>query len=146
MWTAPYRSRKGRSGESLDYAVFRENLGILVDRTGKTLQELAEELNISTATLSRYLAGDRTPELSYVIKISKYFNISLDWLLGLRGDDLELLPQEIQEIAILYSVAANDDKRVVRTILGKYKQEDSNYDLSGAKADKWFRKAAKRTK
>lgn len=81
---------------------------------------------MSTPTLSRYLAGKRTPDLPYVVKISEYFNISIDWLLGLNGEKFDVMPPEIQEVALLYSVATKDDRRVVQAVLGKYKEAENN--------------------
>lgn len=110
----------------MDYQIFRENLRQLVAGSGKTIQDLAAELSMSTPTLSRYLAGKRTPDLPYVVKISEYFNISIDWLLGLNGEKFDVMPPEIQEVALLYSVATKDDRRVVQAVLGKYKEAESN--------------------
>lgn len=105
----------------MDYTIFREHLRQLVDSRGKTIQDLAADLNMSTPTLSRYLTGNRTPDLPYVVKISEYFNISIDWLLGLNGEKFELMPPEIQEVAELYSLATLDDRRVVQAVLSKYR-------------------------
>lgn len=110
----------------MDYRIFRENLRQLVNGSGKTIQDLAAELNMSTPTLSRYLTGKRTPDLPYVVRISEYFNISIDWLLGLNGEKFDVMPPEIQEVAALYAVATKDDRRVVQAVLGKYKEAENN--------------------
>lgn len=115
----------------MDYEIFRERLRQLVTGSGKTLQDLAADLNMSTPTLSRYLSGNRTPDLAYVVKISQHFNISIDWLLGLNGEKFEIMPPEIQEVASLYSVATQDDRRVVQAVLKKYKEAVAN----GTQAD-----------
>lgn len=110
----------------MDYRIFRENLRQLVTGSGKTIQDLAAELDMSTPTLSRYLTGKRTPDLPYVVRISEYFNISIDWLLGLNGEKFDVMPPEIQEVATLYAVATKDDRRVVQAVLGKYKEAENN--------------------
>lgn len=110
----------------MDYRIFRENLRQLVTGSGKTIQDLAAELDMSTPTLSRYLTGKRTPDLPYVVRISEYFNISIDWLLGLNGEKFDVMPPEIQEVAALYAVATKDDRRVVQAVLGKYKEAENN--------------------
>ena len=114
----------------MDYRIFRENLRQLVTGSGKTIQDLAAELDMSTPTLSRYLTGKRTPDLPYVVRISEYFNISIDWLLGLNGEKFDVMPPEIQEVATLYAVATKDDRRVVQAVLGKYKEAENNGDNS----------------
>lgn len=105
-----------------DYGIFKERLHQLVEGSGKTLQALSDDLNMSAPTLSRYLSGKRTPDLPYVIKISQHFHISIDWLLGINGDKFEIMPPEIQEIASLYSVATQDDRHVIQAVLRKYKE------------------------
>lgn len=110
----------------MDYRIFRENLRQLVTGSGKTIQDLAADLDMSTPTLSRYLTGKRTPDLPYVVRISEYFNISIDWLLGLNGEKFDVMPPEIQEVATLYAVATKDDRRVVQAVLGKYKEAENN--------------------
>lgn len=107
----------------MDYEIFREHLRQLVSGSGKTLQDLSADLHMSTPTLSRYLSGNRTPDLPYVVSISQHFNISIDWLLGLNGEKFDIMPPEIQEVATLYSVATEDDRRVIQAVLKKYKGE-----------------------
>ncbi|MGX7265124.1 helix-turn-helix domain-containing protein [Enterococcus crotali] len=45
-------------------------------------QELAEHLNISRQTISKWELGKSLPDLEKVIRLSEYFNISVDVLLG----------------------------------------------------------------
>lgn len=45
-------------------------------------KELIKMLDISHASLSAYENGNKLPSLEILIKISKYFNVSLDWLCG----------------------------------------------------------------
>lgn len=122
----------------MDYTIFRERLRQLVNGSGKNLQALAAELGMSTPTLSRYLTGSRTPDLPYVVKISQHFNISIDWLLGLNGEKFEVMPPEIQEVATLYSVATQDDRRVVQAVLKKYKEETENGSQSDGASVLWL--------
>ena len=43
--------------------------------------KLAMDLNTSQNTISRYETGEREPGIVELIKISDYFNISIDYLL-----------------------------------------------------------------
>lgn len=107
----------------MDYTIFRENLQSLIDTRSSSLKSLSEEIKVTPATLSRYLSGQRTPDLPYVVKIATFFNVSIDWLLGLNGDKFDVLPKEVQQIANLYQLASPDDRRVVRAVLAKYQKE-----------------------
>ena len=106
----------------MDYSAFRTNLYNLMHARGITIKALGEEINASAPTISRYLSGDRTPDLPYVVKLAGYFNVSIDWLLGVNGERFEVLPKEVQDVAHLYQLASVDDRRVIQAVLGKYKE------------------------
>ena len=105
----------------MDYSYFKENLKRLIDSRAMTTKDLSEDMNITPATLSRYLSGNRKPDLPYVVRIAEYFNVSIDWLLGISGDKFEVLPKDIQEVVELYSLATSDDRAVVQAVLNKYR-------------------------
>lgn len=109
--------------ENFDYSAFRANLRRLIEVRGFTVKGFAAEVEITAATLSRYLSGDRTPDLPYVVRLAQYFNVSIDWLLGLNGEMFDVMPKELQTVAKLYSVATLDDRNVVQAVLSKYKEE-----------------------
>lgn len=44
--------------------------------------ELAKQFNIARSTLSQYESNQRTPSDDIKLKISDYFNVSLDYLIG----------------------------------------------------------------
>ncbi|GIO40331.1 helix-turn-helix domain-containing protein [Paenibacillus apis] len=45
-------------------------------------QQLAEFLNISQATYSRYESGNLDVPSSVLIKLSEFYNVSIDYILG----------------------------------------------------------------
>lgn len=49
---------------------------------GLTLVELAKEVNLANNTLSRYERGAREPNISMLIKLADFFNVSIDYLIG----------------------------------------------------------------
>jgi transcriptional regulator with XRE-family HTH domain len=46
-----------------------------------TQLKLALDLNTSQNTISRYETGEREPNLTELVKIADYFNVSVDYLL-----------------------------------------------------------------
>jgi len=61
---------------------FETRLKILRTETKKTQQELAESLSISKQTISNYESGTREPKIEVLMKISSYFNVTVDYLIG----------------------------------------------------------------
>lgn len=49
---------------------------------GVSQTELAKQFNIARSTLSQYESNQRTPSDEIKIKLSEYFNVSVDYLLG----------------------------------------------------------------
>lgn len=62
---------------------------------GKTQDELANFLHCNRASFTNYEIGKRIPNIDVIVKLSKYFNVSADYLLGIT--DIEKPPENITE-------------------------------------------------
>lgn len=74
-----------------------------------TLDKLAEELNTTKATLSRYENNIREPKLDLLNTIADYFNCSVDYLLG-RTDNREGII--VKEVIHGHTVEVEVDKNI----------------------------------
>ena len=102
-------------------SVFAERFNALISARGMTPKDFSVETGIPDATVYRYLNSSRIPKIDNIIKIAEYFDVSIDWLLGLSGDMHERLSEATVSVAQRYSMASPDDRRVVETVLEKYK-------------------------
>ena len=102
----------------IDGSAFRQNLEDLMRLHQYNAQYMAKVLNTTPATLSRYLNSNRDPELAYVVRVSKFFHVSIEYLLGLD----EFSSQEISDLVTCYSAASDDDKKVIQAVLEKYRK------------------------
>lgn len=109
---------------NVNFAVFQNNLRDLIKSHNMTIKSLASEIHISHISLSRYLNDHRDPDLRYVVALASYFNVSVDWLLGLSWDKYEILAPDVQELVDCYCVASSDDRMVVDAVLSKYKKKE----------------------
>lgn len=66
--------------------IFAERLKGLRNDHGISLKELAGSLDTTAQSLSLYERAERTINIDLLVKISKYFNVSTDYLLGLTGN------------------------------------------------------------
>ena len=55
----------------------------LIDQEGITQKQLAEELNISTATLNGYIQNRRQPDAKMAIRLASYFDTTIGYIYGL---------------------------------------------------------------
>lgn len=108
----------------MDYSTFQTRFRGLIDSRGLYINALAEDLGVSVPTLHRYLGGQRTPDLPYVVRIAQHFGVTVDWLIGNSDDKVGHFSAEATEVANLYSLASEDDRRVVETVLAKYKNKE----------------------
>ncbi len=62
---------------------YMKNLKIIRRKKGLTQQEVAKAINLSSNTYSRYERGYTKIDPDSLVALSKYFNVSTDYLLGL---------------------------------------------------------------
>ena len=67
-----------------------ERLNKLRQERGLTQQELADIFHISNSTISSYETGARIPDIDFLLKLSKFYNTSSDYILGLTDNKLPL--------------------------------------------------------
>ncbi len=72
-----------------------ERIRLLRRRSEMTQGELAKRLEISQSAVGMYEQGRREPPYNLLIKISKLFNVKLDWLLS---DGTEQETRELDEM------------------------------------------------
>lgn len=72
------------------FPVFQKRLMEL--QGNMTIQEFADKLGLSRATVGFYLAGTRIPDALGIAEIAKQCDVSTDWLLGLTKDPLQNPP------------------------------------------------------
>ena len=57
-------------------SVFSENLKDLLDFNNITQRQLAHDLGLTTASVSRYCSGEQMPRIDIVNKIADYFSVT----------------------------------------------------------------------
>ena len=63
--------------------------------SGMTQEQLAEKLNVSRQTISKWEAGGTSPDLDSIVKVSKIFHVSLDDLLTEGESDVTKNDEQI---------------------------------------------------
>ena len=87
--------------ESSKRTKFAENLGNLRRERGSSQRQVAGELGISQALLSHYETDAREPRLEFVVRVSDYYSVTTDYILGRtmeRGDGTSILSAKINTV------------------------------------------------
>ena len=63
---------------------FPQRLKELREEKGLSIKTLAKELGVSDIAIGRWEKGLRTPNIDSLILVANYFNVSADYLLGLK--------------------------------------------------------------
>lgn len=74
---------------------FSERLRLLRESKGLNQSQLAEKLGVSRGSISYYENKDRIPDIEFLDKTSKFFNVSYDFLLGDRSRSEKKAEQEL---------------------------------------------------
>lgn len=48
-----------------------------------TLEQCAKKANVAKNTYIRYENGEREPKFNFIIRLAKYYNVSIDYLAGI---------------------------------------------------------------
>lgn len=61
-------------------------LRLMFERRKKKLTQtqLAEQIGVSRITINKWETGKSTPSVEMLLKLSEYFNVSVDYLLGME--------------------------------------------------------------
>lgn len=68
---------------------FGDNIQKLRNSKGMSQQELADAIGIGRSTLANYEQNKREPNYKTLEAIAKYFNVSIDYILGLTNDKFD---------------------------------------------------------
>ncbi|MCL2847028.1 MAG: helix-turn-helix domain-containing protein [Firmicutes bacterium] len=65
---------------------FSQRVKELREEKGLSIMDLARALNTSHANVGRWERGERNPTVISIIMICQFFDVSADYLIGLRDD------------------------------------------------------------
>lgn len=63
-----------------------QRLNEVLSKRGILQKELAEHIGVTANTVSYYLSGERCPDMEKLIEISRFLNVSTDYLLGVSNE------------------------------------------------------------
>jgi len=79
---------------------------------GITQEEFAEKLNVSGRTVSRWETGANMPDISLLVEISDFFDVSIPEIINGERKS-EIMNEEVKEVADKLSDYANAEKEAI---------------------------------
>ena len=93
---------------------------------GMTQDELAQLLNVTRVSVSRYETGDRGLDAPTICALCDIFGCSADYLLGRTVLPSTGLTPEEEELLLAWRDADDHDRAIVSLALERYKEESSS--------------------
>ena len=79
---------------------------------GITQEEFAENLNVSGRTVSRWETGTNMPDISLLVEISEFFDVSIPEIINGERKS-EIMNEEVKDVADKLSDYANVEKETI---------------------------------
>ena len=108
----------------------------LRNQRGLSQQEFADKLGIGRSTLANYEQNKRSPDYETLIEISKFFNVSIDELLGVKRKPFDVFKFILKDLSIdketeiaLHNNSIKEDARkklLIDSGIYKYFKENSD--------------------
>lgn len=95
---------------------FQERLTELLEDNNISRLKLAKEINSTSTTINGYFNKNYFPTLEIAIKISKYFNISLDYLFGLSDNKVNKNTNDKTFFENFNSLVKSSKKSILNTM------------------------------
>lgn len=101
-------------------SMFAKQFKALLDKRGLTQRAIAERLSTTEATISRYVSGDRTPNIETAVELASVLGVTLDTLVGADLPAAGRTPPDISILISCYEKASTSDRQVLWALLDRY--------------------------
>jgi transcriptional regulator with XRE-family HTH domain len=95
---------------------FSERLKTLRENHNMSQRKLSEVLGMGSTVVYFYESGKKLPSIEVLLKLSQYFNVSADYLLGLTDDPFGGIPESFKEKIKKCDFLENENKELKRKI------------------------------
>ena len=110
--------------------MFSTRLAQLREELGLTRKEVAEKLNIDQTTYGKYELSKRQPDYDTLQKISSFYNVSVDYLLGrtnVRNSNNNVdedFPDDVKVLMRSVSKLTDKQKEIVKRLVQEFISEE----------------------
>lgn len=101
-------------------AMFAKQFKELIDKRGLTQRAVAERINTTETTISRYVSGDRAPNIETAVELASVLGVTLDVLVGADLPAAGRTPPDVSILVACYEKASIADRQVLWSLLDRY--------------------------
>lgn len=101
-------------------ATFAQQFKSLIDRKGLTQRIIADRINTTETTISRYVSGARTPNIETAVELARVLGVSMDTLVGIEPPTPSHMAPDLTILIECYGKASAADRQVLWTLLDRY--------------------------
>ena len=101
-------------------AMFAKQFKELIDKRGLTQRAVAEHINTTETTISRYVSGDRTPNIETAVELASVLGVTLDVLVGANLPAASRTPPDVNILVACYEKASIAARQVLWSLLDRY--------------------------
>ena len=111
-------------------ATFAAQFKRLIDERGLTQRSVAERINTTETTISRYVSGDRTPNIETAVDLAGVLGVSLDTLVGVDPPAPVRQAPDVGILIACYEKASAADRQVIWSLLDRYMSAEQRIVIS----------------
>lgn len=101
-------------------ATFAKSFKSLIDKKGLTQRIVAERINTTETTISRYVSGDRTPNIETAVELASVLGVSLDTLVGVEPPAQARQAPDINILISCYKKATHQQREAIWSVLNGF--------------------------
>lgn len=105
-------------------ANFHERLKLLIKQNNCKYLSIEQATGIKHYTISTYVNGTVEPDVDSIIKLSNYFNVSSDYLIGYSDS---IYPKEINDLYEKLKTLVIEDIEAFKDEIEKFKNSNKHY-------------------
>lgn len=101
-------------------ATFAQQFRSLIESKGLTQRIIADRINTTETTISRYVSGARTPNIETAVELAQVLGVSMDTLVGIDPPAPTRIAPDLSILIECYGKASTADRQVLWTLLDRY--------------------------
>lgn len=103
-----------------DRSSFPKQLKMLIEKRGMSQKHIADALDTTEATISRYISGDRMPSIEMAVGLADLLSVSLNELYGVDTPSSPAPAPDITVLLSCYQKTSFADRSVIWALLDRY--------------------------